>query len=116
MNTEELLWQVLQEFRELKADVRRIADHFDPPSRKGIERKLDKVIAQLAKQTTEGQPPPPPETKGKPKWLTPAEVAKVVGKSAYTIREGCRTGGIKAKKWTGTGKGQWANFTAYRQR
>ena len=96
-NLQELVWQLLQEFRAMNADLRRIADHFDPPEQKGIEEKLDKVLSVLSNVVVVQQPKP--EAQGKPQWFTPAEVAKMVGQKADSIREGCRGGGIKAKKW-----------------
>jgi hypothetical protein len=97
---QELVWHLLQEIREVKIDLRRIADHFDPPEQKGIEKKLDKVLAELTRLATDGVQQPKSEAEGKPQWLTPAQVAKMVGITANSIREGCRGGGIKAKKWT----------------
>jgi hypothetical protein len=42
-------------------------------------------------------------------WYTTAEVAKIVGKGEYTVREWCRQGRIRAKKKPcGRGKGgEW---------
>jgi hypothetical protein len=96
---QELVWQLLQEFREVKTDLRRIADHFDPPEQKGIEKQLDKLLTELARLTSSGVQQPQPEAEKKPQWFTPTQVAKMVGKAAYSIREGCREGHIKAKKW-----------------
>jgi hypothetical protein len=98
-NLQELVWHLLQEIREVKTDLRRIADHFDPPEQKGIEKKLDKVLAELARVASNGVQQPKSDAEGKLKWLSPAEVAKMVGITANSIREGCRGGGIKAKKW-----------------
>ncbi len=98
-SVEELIWHLLQEFREVKTDLRRIADHFDPPEQKGIEKKLDKLLIELARLSSNGVQQPKSGVEEKKKWFTPADVAKMVGRSAYSIRAGCRERHIKAEKW-----------------
>jgi hypothetical protein len=51
-----------------------------------IERKLDTLIELL------GAKPRPKE------WYSPVEVAEILNKKPYTVREWCRLGRIKARK------------------
>jgi len=42
-------------------------------------------------------------------WYTTLEVARVVGKSEYTVREWCRQGRIRAEK-KGSGRGKYQSW------
>ena len=68
-----------------------VADHEDPLAaiverQVAIERKLDTLIELL------GAKPRPKE------WYSPVEVAELLGKRPYTVREWCRLGRINARK------------------
>ena len=49
-------------------------------------QRIEDAIGQLLRQ------------KSAKEWYTTAEVAEIVGKSEYTVREYCRKGQIKAEK------------------
>jgi hypothetical protein len=57
-----------------------------------IERKLDVLIEMLA------------DRRPAKEWYSPVEVAEILGKRPYTVREWCRLGRIKARKRP-TGRG-----------
>jgi len=59
--------------------------------------KMDAALAELVRQRTVKD------------WYSTEELAKILGKSEYTVREWCRLGRIKAKKKPcGRGKGgEW---------
>ena len=57
-----------------------------------IESKLDRVIELLSDGQSAKQ------------WYTPAEVAKILGRKPYTVREWARLGRINAQKRS-TGRG-----------
>jgi hypothetical protein len=57
-----------------------------------IERKLDMLIDLLA------------DRRPAKEWYSPVEVAEILGKKPYTVREWCRLGRIKARKRS-TGRG-----------
>lgn len=60
--------------------------------------KMESVLLELASQRTAKE------------WYSTDEIAKILGKAEYTVREWCRQGRIKAdKKGSGRGKYQgWA--------
>lgn len=49
-------------------------------------QRIEAVVTQLARQPAEKE------------WYTPAEVAEIMGKTAFTVREWCRHRRINAEK------------------
>jgi hypothetical protein len=97
--TNQLLWEVLQEIRELNTSLSRIADYFDPPARHqsdvtGAITALEAKLDQLASQTKPEREPT------KKEWYTPKETTEVVPQyKEATIRQACNLGRIpEAKK------------------
>ena len=90
----QLFWEVLQEIRELNNNLGRIADYFDPPTRKqpdvtaaikALENKLDRITAGMNGRDEA-------DTKD---WYTPKEAAEVVPRyKEATIRQACNLGRI----------------------
>jgi hypothetical protein len=98
-HTQHYLWQLLQEMRELSAHLGRIANYFDPHSRKqpdvtpaikALEEKLDQIVigGQRKGDTL------------KKEWYTPKEASEITSRyKAATIRQACNLGRIpEAKK------------------
>ena len=92
--TNQLLWEVLQEIRQLNTNLGRIADYFDPPARnqpdvtaaiKELEDKLDRITAG-----TNGR-----DEADMKDWYTPKEAAEVLSQyKEATIRQACNLGRI----------------------
>lgn len=93
-NVYQLIWEVLQEFRETNRYLSRIADHFDPPSSKrgddsaalkSLEAKIDGLAAAVDRPT--GEP--------RKKAYTPKEAAQLLSRYREpTLRQACNTGRI----------------------
>jgi hypothetical protein len=60
-------------------------------------KRVEAMVSELVRQRVVKQ------------WYTTTEIAEALGRAAYTIREGCRAGRIRArKKPCGRGKGgEW---------
>lgn len=93
-NTYQLLWEVLQEFREMNGYLSRIADHFDPrpdsqrddtSALKLLEGKIDGLIAAIGQR----------DGGDRKKAYTPKEAAELLPRyKEPTLRQACNTGRI----------------------
>jgi hypothetical protein len=93
-NHYQLLWEVLQEFREMNGYLARIADHFDPPPKKNgnepsalksLETKIDELAAAIGGRNGEQRK----------EAYTPKEAAELLPRyKEATLRQACNTGRI----------------------
>lgn len=93
-NVYQLIWEVLQEFREMNRYLSRIANHFDPQSNrraddtaalKSLEARIEGLVAAI------GQPGGVQRKKA----YTPKEAAELLPRyKEPTLRQACNTGRI----------------------